>query len=286
MSSTPISPLGMTRCGRTEFTWGSRTYIMGIINVTPDSFSGDGLGNDLEAAVAQGVRFVEEGADILDVGGESTRPGSAPVSVEEELRRVIPVVERLAREVSVPISIDTYKGDVARRALQSGAQMLNDVWGLKHDPSVAHLAAETGVPLILMHNQQGTVYQNLMADILESLGQSIQLAQRARVKWENIIVDPGIGFGKNLQQNLEVMRHLRDFTTLGRPLLLGTSRKSMIGLTLNLPAEERLEGTAATIALGIASGVDIVRVHDVKAMTRVARMTDAIVRGHYDPKAS
>jgi len=254
---------------------------MGIINVTPDSFSGDGLGSDVDAAIGQGKRFVEEGADILDIGGESTRPGSTPVTVGEELSRVIPVIERLAAEVSVPLSIDTYKGEVAERALAAGAHMINDVWGLKHDPSIAGIAARHQVPLILMHNQVGTKYATLIAEMVDSLNQSIQLALQAGVPWESIIVDPGIGFGKNREQNLEVMRRLRDFTALGRPILLGTSRKSMIGLTLNLPVEDRLEGTAATVALGIASGADIVRVHDVKAMTRVARMTDAIVRGSY-----
>jgi len=268
-----------TRCGGSEFVWGSRTYVMGIINATPDSFSGDGLAYNVDAAVEQGKRFLVEGADILDVGGESTRPASTPVSVEEEFRRVIPVVERLAREPGAVISIDTYKAGVAERALDAGASMLNDVWGLKHDPALAELASRRGVPIVLMHNQSGTEYKNLLADLLTSLRLSVEGALKAGVSRENIIIDPGIGFGKTAEHNLEVLRRLEDLQTLGQPLLVGTSRKSTIGLVLDLPVEERLEGTAATVALAIAKGADIVRVHDVKAMVRVCRMADAIVRG-------
>ena len=274
-----IGCLGATRCGDRLLAWGERTYIMGIINMTPDSFSGDGLGVDLEAALARARRFEAEGADIIDVGGESTRPGHKPISPEEELRRVIPVIERLAGEVRVPISVDTYKAPVAERAVNAGARMINDVWGLKQDPKVAEVAAKAGVPLVLMHNQEGTAYQDLLPDIIASLQHSIDVALRAGVLRENIIVDPGIGFGKTAEHNLEVLRRLRELRALGRPILLGTSRKSTIGLVLDLPAKARLEGTGATVAIGIANGADMVRVHDVGAMVRVARMSDAIVRG-------
>jgi dihydropteroate synthase len=278
------STLGITRCGSKEFKWGERTYIMGIINVTPDSFSGDGLSYDIEAAVALGRRFAAEGADILDIGGESTRPGANPVPVEEELRRVIPVIERLAGELPLPLSIDTYKWEVARQALSSGARMINDIWGLKRDPSLAELAAEWGVPIILMSNQRDASCQDIILEVLSSLRRSMTLARELGVAWENIIVDPGIGFGKTLEQNLEVVCRLDELRSLGRPILIGTSRKSMIGLVLDLPPDERLEGTAATVAISIAKGADMVRVHDVAQMARVCRMSDAIVRGRCLPK--
>ncbi|HIC93799.1 MAG TPA: dihydropteroate synthase [Anaerolineae bacterium] len=290
--------LGSMEIGGRLFEWGRRTYVMGILNVTPDSFSGDGLmaaGDFVGAALTLAERFVEEGADILDVGGESTRPGSAPIPAEEELRRVMPVVERLAREFDIPISIDTYKAEVARRALDAGAHMVNDVWGLRMDPELAGLVAERGVPVVVMHNRSrpkdavqeerlggryvGVEYEDLMADIIRELRGSVQVALDAGVAWEKIIVDPGLGFGKTVEQNLEIMDRLSELRVLGRPILVGTSRKSFIGYTLDLPPEERLEGTAATVALCIARGADIVRVHDVKEMVRVARMTDAIVRG-------
>ena len=277
-SSKISQPLGITRCQSKEFRWGERTYIMGIINVTPDSFSGDGLGSDVASALAQAKRFQQEGADIIDVGGESTRPGSSPVSANEELRRVIPVLERLAAEITLPISIDTYKSDVARRAVEAGATMLNDIWGLKKDPRLADVSAKKGLPLILMHNQEGTSYQAFIPEVIASLKQSLKLALDRGVTWENLIIDPGIGFGKTLEQNLEIMHRLEEFKTLGRPILLGTSRKSVIGRVLNLPPQELLEGTAATVAIGIAKGADIVRVHDVAQMVRVCRMSDAIIR--------
>ena len=273
------SSLGVTRCGGKEFRWGERTYVMGILNITPDSFSGDGLGYNVDKAVAQAWRFVEEGADILDIGGESTRPGHIPVPAEEELRRVIPVIERLAGRIPVPMSIDTYKSEVAERALDAGAAVINDVWGLKRDPRLAELAAKRGVPLIVMHNQEGTNYADLVPEVLASLRQSLSLAVERGVTWQNLIVDPGIGFGKTPEQNLEIMNRLDEFASLHRPLLLGTSRKSMIGYILNLPPQQRVEGTAATVALGIAKGVDMIRVHDVGSMVRVCRMSDAIVRG-------
>jgi len=274
-----------TRIGGREFLWGERTYVMGVINVTPDSFSGDGLAGKPQAALERALAMEAEGADIIDVGAESTRPGSTPISVEEELRRLIPVLELLASHLRVPISVDTYKAPVAERALASGAAMINDVWGLKADPGLAQVAARHDVPLVVMHNQKGTQYQDLLPDILASLGESVRQAREAGVPDEHIIIDPGIGFGKTAQHNLEVLRRLREFQTLGYPILVGTSRKSTIGLVLGLPVDQRLEGTAATVALAIANGVDIVRVHDVKEMARVARMSDAIVRG-WQPAAS
>jgi dihydropteroate synthase len=272
------SALGVTRCGGREFRWGERTYIMGIINVTPDSFSGDGLGVDIEAAVAQGQCFVCEGADILDIGGESTRPDANPISADEELRRVIPVIERLAIEVPLPLSVDTYHSEVAQRAISAGAHIINDIWGLKHDPRLAEIAAREGVPIILMSNQRDAGCQDIIPEVISSLRKSISLAMDRGVAWENIIIDPGIGFGKTLEQNLEIVRRLDELKSLGRPILIGTSRKSMIGLVLDLPPDQRLEGTAASIAIGIAKGADIVRVHDVRQMVRVCRMSDAIIR--------
>ena len=259
--------------------WGRRTYVMGIINLSPDSFSGDGLGTDLTAVVEQGLRFQAEGADFLDVGAESTRPGSTPIRPERELELLLPALTALAAQVNIPISVDTYKSAVARPAIKAGAAIINDVWGLKYDPALAAVAAETGAPLILMHNQQGQEYQNLLPDIFASLRQSVAQAMAAGVAGENIILDPGIGFGKTAEDNLEILRRLSEFRQLGWPLLLGTSRKSTIGRVLDLPVGERLAGTAATVALSIAGGADIVRVHDVREMAQVCRMSDAIVRG-------
>ncbi len=284
-----MNQLGITRCGNAEFRWGERTYVMGIINLSPDSFSGDGI-TDLEAAVAQARRFIEQGADILDVGGESTRPGSAPVSIEDEIKRVVPVIERLVSEVPAPLSIDTYKSEVARQALEAGARMINDQWGLKQDPHLAELAAEKGVPLILMSNQRDkggydvgvrrdtAYYEDVMVEVTSSLRKSLETALRQGVPRENIILDPGIGFGKTWQQDLEIIRRLEELKELGRPILIGPSRKSLIAQVLKLPANERVEGTAAAVAIGIARGADIVRVHDVQQMVKVCRMSDAIVR--------
>lgn len=273
--------LATTRIGNTEFRWGERTYIVGICNLSPDSFSEDGLGNDVEAAVTQAKRMVAEGADIIDVGGESTRPGKEPLPVEDvddELRLVIPVIERLASEIPVPVSIDTYKSGVASRALEAGASMINDIWSLKRDPKLADLAAKAGVPIILMSNQRDAPCQNIMPEIISDLKRGISLAMKAGIPEQNIIIDPGIGFGKSLEQNLEIIRRLAELKTLGRPILLGSSRKSLIGLVLGLPTDQRLEGTAATIAIGIANGADMVRVHDVEQMVRVCRMSDAIIK--------
>jgi len=255
------------------------------LNVTPDSFAGDGLGLDLEAAVAQGRRFEEEGADILDVGGESTRPGFEPIPVEEELRRVVPVVRRLAAETALPVSIDTYKPEVAEAAIDAGAHLLNDVWGFRHEGDgerLARLVAASGLPAVVMHNQRGRQFHDVIGDLLAGFRESLRIAREAGVPEERLIVDPGFGFGWDEKQNLEMLRRLAELRVLGRPILIGTSRKSTIGKVLDLPVEERLEGTAATIAIAIAHGADIVRVHDVKAMVRVARMTDAIVRGSRD----
>ena len=262
-----------------KLVWGQRTYVMGIINVTPDSFSGDGLGSDVPAIVDLARRFQDEGADILDVGAESTRPGHDPITADEELKRLLPALEAVAGAVNLPISVDTYKAPVAREALRGGACIVNDIWGLKADPHLAEVAAEAGAALVMMHNQKGTQYADLVPDVLASLEASVAVALNAGVAKENIVIDPGIGFGKNPDQNIEVLQNLGRFKSLGCPLLVGTSRKSTLGLLLELPADQRLEGTAATVALAIAGGADIVRVHDVKEMVRVCRVTDAIVRG-------
>ncbi len=276
------SDLGRTSCGTTEFVWGTRTYVMGIVNITSDSFSGDGI-LDAEVALEQARRFVEDGADIIDVGGESTRPsftypGSKPTDEKTELKRVLPVIKLLSKEIKLPISIDTYKARVAVAALEAGASMVNDVWGLTADPDMAKVVAEYKVPVVLMHNKQKIEYRNLMSDIIRELRHSVEIALDAGIKWENIIVDPGIGFGKTKAHNFEVMNRLDELKVLGRPILLGTSRKSFVGYALDLPPNQRVEGTAATVALGIAKGADIVRVHDVREMVRVVRVSDAIVR--------
>lgn len=265
-------------CRGRELVLGERTLVMGILNVTPDSFSDGGKFSDPDRAVERAHRMVEEGADIIDLGGESTRPGYTPVPLEEELRRVMPVLERLVQEVSVPISVDTTKAEVARQALECGAHIINDQWALRADPEMAGVVARYGAPVVLMHNQRGTEYRDLMGDMVQFFQESIGLAGAAGIPREKIIIDPGIGFGKTVEQNLEVLARLEELSCLGLPVLLGTSRKSVIGKTLDLPVDQRLEGTAATVALGIAAGADIVRVHDVKEMVRVARMTDAIVR--------
>ena len=278
--------------------FGKKTYVMGILNVTPDSFSGDGLisqQDTVNAALEQAQRFIEAGADILDIGGESTRPGAAAVSVEEELARVIPVVDALrAANVDTLLSIDTYKSDVAAAALEHGADWINDVWALRADHRMAETAASYHAPIILMHNRSkpahadlqqrlggrytGIHYNNLITDICTELMESVALARAAGVREEQIVLDPGIGFGKTVEQNLELVNRLDEIKSLGFPLLLGASRKSFIGYTLDLPPMERVEGTAAVCAIGIARGADILRVHDVEVMVRVARMADAVVR--------
>lgn len=264
-----------------DFIWGSRTYVMGIVNITPDSFSKDGLAgreNSAEAAARQAARFQAEGADIIDIGGESTRPGHIPVSADEEKARILPAIRAIKAAVDLPVSVDTFKAQVAQAALEAGADWINDIWGLQADPGMAEVAVKYHAPVILMHNQEGTAYQSLMGDIIAFLEKSIGIAEKAGVPKEHIIIDPGIGFGKTAAQNLEALKYLADLRTLGYPILVGTSRKSLIGKVLQLPEEHRVEGTAATVALAIANGADIVRVHDVAQMTLVSRMADAIVR--------
>ena len=282
--------LGSTRCGNKEFRWGERTFVMGIVNLSPDSFSGDGLTSSA-AAIDQAQRMASEGADILDIGGESTRPGASAVSIEEELKRTIPVIAQIAAKVTIPISIDSYKYEVVRQALDAGAALVNDQWGLKKEPRLAELAAERKVPLILMSNQRDkggfdagikrdtAYYDNIMVELVASLRQSIERASRAGVPGENIIIDPGLGFGKTWKYDLWIIRRLEELKMLGKPILLGPSRKSFIKMILDLPPDDRLEGTAAAVAIGIARGADMVRVHDVRQMVRVCKVSDAIVRG-------
>jgi len=262
-----------------RFEWGARTYIMGILNLTPDSFSGDGLADDPGAAVEQALRMEADGADIIDVGGMSTRPAHVEVPPAEELRRVMAVLPTLVTRLRVPVCIDTFRFDVAVAALDAGAAGINDVWGLQREPRLATLAAQSGALLFLMHNQDGTEYHDLLAEVAGSLARSVAAAEVSGVPRDRIVVDPGIGFGKTADQNLEVLARLAELRTLGLPILLGTSRKSTIGQVLGTAVDDRLEGTAATVALGIGAGVDMVRVHDVAQMARVARMADAIVRG-------
>ncbi|MBP1707188.1 MAG: folP [Chloroflexi bacterium] len=282
--------LGSTRCGNKEFRWGERTFVMGIVNLSPDSFSGDGL-NSSAAAIDQAQRMASEGADILDIGGESTRPGASAVSLDEELKRTIPVIEQIAARLTIPISIDSYKYEVVRQALEAGAALVNDQWGLKKEPRLAELAAERKVPLILMSNQRDkggfdagikrdtAYYDNIMVELVASLRQSIERASRAGVPGENIIIDPGLGFGKTWKYDLWIIRRLEELKVLGKPILLGPSRKSFIKMILDLPPDDRLEGTAAAVAIGIARGADMVRVHDVRQMVRVCKVSDAIIRG-------
>ena len=260
-----------------ELSFTEKTLIMGILNVTPDSFSDGGRYNEIETAIHHAKQLIQDGAHIIDVGGESTRPGASVVSEEEELKRVVPIIEALAKEVDVPISIDTYKAEVAKRAIEAGASIINDVWGAKADPNMAKVAATYNVPIILMHNRDNSQYNELIPDMISDLFDSVQLVKEAGVKDEMIILDPGIGFAKSMGNNLTVMRHLNEFTQIGYPLLLGTSRKRFIGHVLDLPAEERMEGTGATVCLGIERGCHIVRVHDVKEIARMAKMMDAML---------
>jgi len=284
-----------TRIGSTIFTWGERTYVMGILNVTPDSFSGDGLiggvaadgpVDTVAAAVERARSMVASGADLLDIGGESTRPGHVPVDAAEEIGRVIPVIAAVIEALpNTPISIDTTKVVVAEAALAAGASLLNDVWGTGPDPAIAELAASADVPLVVMHNREEARYDDVVAEVVADLAAALERAERAGVAAGDLIVDPGIGFGKTADHNVELLHGLAALRVLGRPILLGTSRKSTIGRILGLPPDQRLEGTLATTALGIAAGVDIVRVHDVEANVRAARVSDAIVRGgwHAEP---
>ena len=283
--NTPFPPDVTLDCRSRELELGRRTLIMAILNITPDSFSDGGLFLDTETAVKHAERMVAEGADIIDIGGESSRPGADPVSAEAEMDRVLPVIEKLAKTIEIPISIDTYKSSVARQALDMGACIVNDITALQGDPDMAPVVARAGVPVVLMH-MSGTprdmqidpYYDSLISEIISFLETRIQVAVDAGISPNQIIVDPGIGFGKTAAHNLEIIRRLREFRSLGKPILIGTSRKSFIGKVLDLPADNRLEGTAATVAVAIANGADVVRVHAVKEMARVVRMTDAIIR--------
>ncbi len=267
------------KIGNREFDLDNNVYIMGILNVTPDSFSDGGHFNGMDAALKHAEQMIADGADIIDIGGESTRPSHTPVSEEEEIARVIPVIEALRARFDVPISIDTYKAKTGEMALQAGADLINDVWGFKKEPRLAEVTAKFNAPCCLMHNRTDMNYTDMMADICNDLQESIDIALAAGVKRENIILDPGIGFAKEVEDNFTVMNHLEDLQRLGLPVLLGTSRKRFIGLALDLPVEERVEGTVATTVVGVMKGCSIIRVHDVLENKRAAMMTQAILRG-------
>ncbi|MEC0297501.1 dihydropteroate synthase [Peribacillus frigoritolerans] len=272
-----LAGVSKIKCGSFDLDYSNKTLIMGILNVTPDSFSDGGKYNRIDAALKHAERMVNDGADILDVGGESTRPNYERISDEEEIERVAPIIEAISRNIEVPISVDTYKSRVAEAALKAGAHILNDIWGGKADSLMSKVAAEYKVPIILMHNRGNMEYGHFVRDVLQDLFESIMLVKDAGVKDENIILDPGIGFAKDLKLNLEMMRNLDKLVSLGYPVLLATSRKSMIGHVLDLPPSERMEGTAATICHGIQQGCQMVRVHDVKEMARTAKMMDALL---------
>lgn len=264
------------KIGNRVFDLTHHTYIMAILNMTPDSFSDGGSYATLDDALYRVEQMLAEGADVIDVGGESTRPGHAVIGDEEEIQRVTPVIEAITKRFDVPVSIDTYKSAVAKAALQSGAHMVNDIWGLQHDPAMAGVIAQAGAACCLMHNQQDTRYDNLLLECLETLRQSAKKAEQAGVPREHIMLDPGIGFGKTCAQNLALMGQLEQFRLLGYPMLLGTSRKSMIGLTLDLPADQRVEGTLVTTVLAVQAGWNFVRVHDIKENYRTIKMAEAI----------
>jgi dihydropteroate synthase len=284
-AGSPSSTPAPMRIGSRTFAWGERTFVMGIVNVTPDSFSGDGLltgysADVVAAAVAQSRTMAAEGADLLDVGGESTRPGHVEVAEGEELRRVVPVIAAIRQALpEMPISVDTTKPAVAEAALAAGADLVNDVWAVAPDDSLARVAAAHAAPLVLMHNRAEPRYEDLVAEVVADLQAAIERAVGAGVAREQLIVDPGFGFGKTPEHNVAILAALGELRVLGRPILLGTSRKSTLGRILDLPADQRLEATLATTALGIAAGADVVRVHDVRANVRVARTADAIIRG-------
>lgn len=295
---SPSLGLGMTRIGGRDFAWGSRTFVMGIINATPDSFSGDGLlsqpdargGDPASAAIAAGVALarsmVDAGADILDIGGESTRPGHAVIDLPDEAVRVVPLIRAVRSALpDVPISIDTTKPGVGAAAIEAGAGLINDIWGVADDDSMVQLAARCRVPIVLMHNRADAQYKDLVAEVVADLASAIERALSVGIARNDILIDPGFGFGKTPEHNLAILRELRKLALLGRPIVLGTSRKSTLGKVLDLPVDERLEGTLATTALGIAGGADIVRVHDVRENVRAARMADAVVRGTWQEEA-
>jgi dihydropteroate synthase len=264
-----------------EFAWGTRTFLMGVINVTPDSFSGDGLGPDPSAAARQAAAFESAGADILDIGGQSSRPGAPVLDPAEEARRVIPCIEAARAASTLPISVDTFHAAVADLAIRAGAGIVNDIWGMRFDPGMPAVVADHGVPLVAMHNQRGREFNDVVSDIADGFHATLALCHRHGIAPDQVILDPGFGFGWTPEQNLEILRRLPELWEFRLPLLVGTSRKSTIGFVLDAPVEERLEGTAATVALAIAAGADIVRVHDVAEMARIARVTDAVVRANW-----
>jgi dihydropteroate synthase len=265
------------QCGSYTLDYGKKTLIMGVLNVTPDSFSDGGKYNTIDNAVRRATEMVEQGVDIIDIGGESTRPGYTPISVEEELSRLIPIIEAITKSVPVPLSIDTFKAETAKETIKAGAHIINDIWGAKADPNMGKVAAELKVPIILQHNRDNNQYQSFFRDCLNDIYESISIVKKAGVKDEQIILDPGIGFAKDLSNDLEMMRNLDTFVALGYPVLLGPSRKRMIGGVLDLPVNERLEGTGAAVCFGIQKGCQIFRVHDVKEISRMAKMMDAMM---------
>ena len=265
------------KIGNREFDVKNKTYIMGILNVTPDSFSDGGKWNDMDNALRHTESMIADGADILDIGGDSTRPGHTPVGAQEEIERILPVIEAVKKRFDIPISVDTYKGSVAEESLKNGADLINDIWGLKYDPEMAPVIAKYNAPCCLMHNKANTEYNNFIVDMLAETQECVNIAKRAGIADDKIILDPGVGFGKNYEMNLMTMDNLELFQKLGYPVLLGTSRKSMIGLTLDLPVDQRVEGTLATTVIGIMKGCAFVRVHDIKENKRVIQMTEAIL---------
>lgn len=267
------------RIGGREFQTEGRTYLMGILNVTPDSFSDGGRWNDADRALRHVEEMIAQGADVVDIGGESTRPGYAMLSAEEEIARTAPVIEAVKRQFDIPVSLDTYKAEVAQAGIRAGADLINDIWGLRHDDKMASVISESGLPCCLMHNRKEPVYSDFMQDVAADLAESLYLAERAGISADRILLDPGVGFAKSYEQNLEVLRSLEELHVLGCPILLGCSRKSVIGLTLDLPVDQRLEGTLATTVLAVSKGCMFVRVHDVKENLRAIRMAEAVLRG-------
>ena len=265
------------RIGSRDFATTGHTYIMGILNVTPDSFSDGGKFNQIDAALKHAEEMIGDGADVIDIGGESTRPGYTKIFDEEEIDRVVPVIEAVKKEFGIPISVDTYKSRVAEAAAQAGADLINDIWGLKYDPHMAEVIAKSGLACCLMHNRDNTEYRNFMEDVKQDLRETIVLAKAAKIADDKIILDPGVGFAKSYENNLEVIRRLKEFNELKYPVLLGTSRKSVIGLTLDLPAAERVEGTIVTTVMAVEAGCMFVRVHDVKENHRAIQMAEAIL---------
>lgn len=265
------------KIGNRDFDTQHKTYIMGILNVTPDSFSDGGKFNNLDAALHHAEEMIQDGAHIIDVGGESTRPGHTVITDEEEISRVVPVIEAVKKRFDIPVSIDTYKGSVAEAALKAGADLVNDIWGFKHDRRVAELTAQYGAACCLMHNRQEAIYEDFLTDVVKDMEECVRIAREAGVPDEKIILDPGVGFGKNYEMNLEIIHHVDVLHKLGFPVLLGTSRKSVIGLTLDLPADQRIEGTVATSVMGVMKGCAFVRVHDIRENSRAIQMTEAIL---------